>query len=450
MILICLSAEAGESQSLTPAFPNQPTAAGPISRIFLTGDWWGYRTRLSDSGLDFYTEYTGEYWRNTTGGLRTGSSWLGLLDFGFDLDLGKQFESSSLGIFHAGAIFPHQSESPTNSRVGDLTTLSNIDAPESLRLFETWYQHAFAGDRLFAKAGILAADENFAFSDVAAVFINSTFGWPQHITGNAARTAPAYFATAPGIHLDWQPTEEFQYQLGVYDGDALDSPTGDTTVNESGTHISLSDEQGTFGIVEATWRPVFENRENRYPGVYSIGAWLHTNDMDDLYHDTAGGSAIVSGLPSKTYRENYGVYWSLEQFVLREIWETDPAEDQGLSLFFRGGIAPDDRSPTDYSIDTGITLTGLIPGRDEDILGLGFVYVHVSDSLRRSERDDRNINGTLLPAISDYEALIEVTYQAKLREWWTVQPSLQWIHHPGGSTVLDDALVLGLRASLVF
>jgi porin len=61
--------------------------------------------------------------------------------------------------------------------------------------------------------------------------------------------------------------------------------------------------------------------------------------------------------------------------------------------------------------------------------------------------------------LRDDDAVIEVTYQTQIAPWWTVQPDLQVILHPGGNSLdptlaapraIPDALVIGLRTSLVF
>jgi porin len=46
--------------------------------------------------------------------------------------------------------------------------------------------------------------------------------------------------------------------------------------------------------------------------------------------------------------------------------------------------------------------------------------------------------------------VIEFTYQARITPWLVVQPDLQYIINPGGTTDLNNALVIGGRASLTF
>jgi len=46
--------------------------------------------------------------------------------------------------------------------------------------------------------------------------------------------------------------------------------------------------------------------------------------------------------------------------------------------------------------------------------------------------------------------VVELTYQYQLTKWCVLQPDVQWVIHPGGSSVLQDALVLGWRVTLTF
>jgi len=54
-----------------------------------TGNWLGVRTGLEDKGVSISGGYTAEVWGNTTGGLKRGAVYTGLLDFGAELDLEK-------------------------------------------------------------------------------------------------------------------------------------------------------------------------------------------------------------------------------------------------------------------------------------------------------------------------------------------------------------------------
>jgi len=46
------------------------------------------------------------------------------------------------------------------------------------------------------------------------------------------------------------------------------------------------------------------------------------------------------------------------------------------------------------------------------------------------------------------ETTVELTYLAPIGSWLSVQPDAQYVIHPGGTRVLRNATVLGLRVAL--
>ncbi|MFM8657176.1 MAG: carbohydrate porin, partial [Chthoniobacterales bacterium] len=48
------------------------------------------------------------------------------------------------------------------------------------------------------------------------------------------------------------------------------------------------------------------------------------------------------------------------------------------------------------------------------------------------------------------EMVFEATYQVQLSPWFTVQPDVQYIVQPGGSTAIPNAFVLGLSVGIDF
>ena len=75
--------------------------------------------------------------------------------------------------------------------------------------------------------------------------------------------------------------------------------------------------------------------------------------------------------------------------------------------------------------------------------------INVSGSVKNAVRNANRVDrlGLIVP---DYEAIIELTYRWQIAPWWTIQPDVQLILHPGGSGAIGDALVIGLRSVLAF
>jgi porin len=48
------------------------------------------------------------------------------------------------------------------------------------------------------------------------------------------------------------------------------------------------------------------------------------------------------------------------------------------------------------------------------------------------------------------EMVLEVTYQAQIIKWLSMQPDLQFVINPDGNQDLKNALVIGLRTAITF
>jgi porin len=133
------------------------------------------------------------------------------------------------------------------------------------------------------------------------------------------------------------------------------------------------------------------------------------------------------------------------------LWREPGTEEgaQGVGLFCRVGASPGDRSLLSFSGDAGVCYTGLLPGRNADECGLGVAWGRMGRHAREAVRDANFLGGSTAP-LPDYEMALEVTYRAQVRPWWTIQPGLQYILHPGGSRATPDAVVVGLRTSIAF
>jgi porin len=109
-------------------------------------------------------------------------------------------------------------------------------------------------------------------------------------------------------------------------------------------------------------------------------------------------------------------------------------------------------------IDAGLTFKGLLPGRELDILGVGTSFGRIGDA-RRLDQDEVQFTGIQRP-VRDYEAVLEVTYEAHIAPWLALQPDLQLVFHPGGyisapppapaGQPIPNALVIGLRSAITF
>jgi porin len=440
------------------------TEPGPLTKWLecdrMLDNCGGARDFLEDHGIDLFGGYTAEVWGNTTGGLKRGAVYTGLLDFGSNLDFDKMLgwkgaSFSTTWLWLSG-------RDASVDLVGNNLTISNIAGDSTLRMMELWFQQEFwqradggpAG--LSLRLGQITADSEFFISDYGATFINGTFGWPAIMGMNIPNGGPAYPMGAPGVRVAISPVEWFTFQSAVFQGDVFPQ-----NVNKYGFRWRLNQQQGYFWINEAQVRWNHADAATGLPGQLKVGAWFDTASNIPLANgsgDTWGDSGYYAIVDQMLFREP-----SKEAPVLATCQDgkcVKPADgkstaksskepvsleksNQGLGWFGRVSFAPQDRNTVGFYFDTGLVYTGLLPGRDDDVAGISLGYADYTNDVAQGMFDEgaRQVG---------YEAVIEATYDAQITKWLHVQPDLQYIIRPGGSGDLGNALVLGARISVTF
>jgi porin len=403
----------------------------------LTGDLGGERTKLEDAGLQLGGDEIFETLGNLDGGLRQGAIGEGRLEVFANVDMAKTFGLSGL-IFHANAYQIH-GEGLTGHDLGNLITVSNIEAPPSTRLFDLWLQQSLFNDSVSLRLGQIAADDEFFVSQYAPLFISSTFGWPAIMGINLPSGGPAYPVARPGARVRVALSPDFSLQAALFSGDPENDPTG----------FDFETNGDLFAISELAYATkLFE-----LPASLKLGGWVHTGLFADQRFDNLRlslANLASSGIPAE-HRGDYGGYFILDQLL----WRKDGASDTGLGGFLRVGGNPADRNLITLHMDSGLTYAGPF-GRDSDTVGIGLSYEQVSAAQRDLSADFGVLN-SFVPPGPDFESVLEISYQAQVASWWIVQPDLQWVIHPGGRVLnLSDpranlgagAVVLGLRTAV--
>ncbi len=476
------------SASLRADPPAQTAAPAPPPGLFEAAsplpDPGGLRGKLSDHGIALNVLYTAEVFGNPVGGYRQGTVEDGLLAAGLDVDFGKLAGWPGLK-FHVLAYVP-DGASGTDKYTRDLNRFSNIDAFDTVSLFELWLEQSLFNNVVNLRVGQLAADAEFTVTQGGVLFLNSAFGAVPVLSLNVP--APVYPQAAPGVRLRLNsPDAHFYFQAGVYagnpdadrDGDPSPGFRAGTAYNDHGVRFPISGDQGALSIYETGFLLNQGKDARGLPGAYRVGGFFHTGRFSDEHVDNDGRSLadpLSTGRP-RAHEGDGGVYAAADQVVYRragpgggqheDVSQTASApvgnaEDSAagaaaagtptgpeLRVFGRLSAAPEDRNVADFYLEAGLNYRALLPGRGGDVLGLAFNYTDLSGDLRQRDRDANRFNGTH-EALGDYEAVLEGTYQVNLAPWLSVQPDLQYIIHPGGSARFDNTLVLGLRTVVTF
>jgi porin len=415
-----------------------------MTQDYLLGTWGGRRTWLSEHGVDFEFFYIGTMPSVVSGGKEIEKVYQGLLAMTADLD-SKKLVGYEGGHFHVSSLWLHGEKPFSDAFIGDLNKVNLIDYPNALRLWELWYEQKFAKNTVSFKFGQLAVDQDFIYPTVSErVFVNQTFFFPT-ITFNVfdlpgfpvgRHGLPSSPLAAPGARLRWDPTPQYYVQAAVYDGNP--------DMAKSGTHINLNSQEGALAYFEGGYKLNQDKDATGLPGTYKVGGYFHTDDFYDYYNFIVSG-----GVGLTTHPNNYGLYATADQMLFREGEPSDPAK-QGLGAFMRGGWAPPDRNLVQWSLDGGLVYRGPIPTRDWDVFGISAAWMWMSEDIKRAQLLVNSVAPGSFPFPVDYEGLFEVTYKAQLTAWWTLQPSVQWVAHPGGSAANRDAWAVILMTTLRF
>jgi len=370
------------------------------------------RQRLAEQGIAIEAVLTTDIMHNFDGGIERDSTLLGNLDLTLEVDTEKAglwkngtFFVYGLGNFNSGKLL--------TEIAGDFQATSNIEADEAFKLYEAWYEHRF-GDYASLLVGLHDYNSEFDVVEYGGLFLQSSFG----ISPDISQNGPSIFPVAAlGTRLKVWPTESTYIMAALYDG-----VPGDPA-NPTRTSIRLGHGDGLFGALEI-------GHTAGDPGTleyhkYAMGAWMLTADVENF----AG----------KMQDENSGFYFIGERTLFVE-------SDGGGSLgaFVQLGFTHADRNQVDSYWGAGLNYTGLFASRPGDVAGLAIASARNGSDFMRYAKD---VDGM---AVDHTETAIELTYQARIQPWLTIQPDLQYVINPSMDRTLDDAVVVGARVEVIF
>ncbi|MCU0955231.1 MAG: carbohydrate porin [Hyphomicrobium sp.] len=387
----------------------------------------GIRRDLARRGILVGANYIGEYFGVASGGLNQDGHYDGRLELWVDVDLGKMAGWNGL-TFHANGYQIHGS-SITAESVGSLMPVSFIEATPATRLFEVYLEQTLLDGKISIRAGQIAADSEFIISDGASALLNGTWGWPSITAADLPNGGPAYPLPAPGVRIAITPSETYGVMGAVFNGDVVDDCGPDEDPQQCNAHgLDFPFGDGALFMAEAFYRYA----TGALPGRVKIGGWYHTGEFENL----ADPSIVETG--------DHGIYAIWDQVVTKL-----DGEGRNIAVFARVAGAPGDQNEVDFYAEGGLTVTGPLASRPNDLFGIGFAYTGISDAAVAADRDAG------LPVVRNYEALLEASYTAVIVPGFSIQPDLQYFWNPGagvpdedGTGQVENALVLGVRSTV--
>ena len=409
-----------------------PDYSGDLwGRNRLTGDWGGARADLAEHGIQLDINFTQTMQSVVDGGRDTGTRYGGSLDYVMTLDLMR------MGVL-PGAMVKFRGESrygnSANGIAGPLLPVNadgffplgdSLDEDIAFTLTNLTYIQ-FLSETLGVMVGkidVLDGDANeFASGRGVSQFMNGSLVFPT----SPLIAVPVYSTLAAGVV--WLPVKG---------------------VTVSSTVLNATDSSTTTGFDDfgegAAWttEAQFQYRLGDLPGGQNVG-FVYGFDHDFLDLNERFVFRPGEGLSVPTEDETWAAYWSMWQYLYVEqpddgpINVTDGRQDrQGIGVFLRVGVADDDTNPLDVSVSGGVGAKGLIPGRDDDTLGVGVYYYNV-------EVNRLLVSETIEDEVMGFEAYynMAVTPAAHLTfDLQVVESAL---------SAVDTGVVLGVRLNLAF
>lgn len=296
--------------------------------------------------------------------------------------------------------------------VGDIQGVDNIEGVRGFRIYNAWI--SASGSLVGIEAGVIDLNSQFDVHNVAALFVNSSFGVGPSLSHSGLNGPSIYPNSGLGV-VGWldDTGQSIRVRLGVFDGvpNDPDDPAR-TTFRLSGSEGAL-----VIGEIDKTWGS---------HGRLAVGGWGYTSRLPRLRD------------PSRSDHGSVGGFVTLEDTLL-----TLPS-DRRLDGWVRGGLANPAFNIVSSYVGAGLVLHGVFAAGGKD--GVGVAVAH-ADLSRGMDVTSGAVTGAST-AGSGTETTIELTYQRRLRDWIAVQPDLQYVLSPGGRQGVGNAVVLGLRLVL--
>ena len=334
------------------------------------------------------------------------SRYVDLLESTVDLDLDR------LAGWH-GAVahveLLHNYGSRPRDLVGSIQRTNDEDVESRrFRIYQAWLEQSFAAGRASLLAGAYDFKREFGALHVADTLINPSFSIAPELARSGVDGAPVFPTSALAVRLRVQTGTMGYLQVAAINARA--GAVGDA----GGLDSSFRDGLLLVGEIGVSGR-----------GKLAAGAWRYTRGLADI-RDRDGSGAPVQ-------RVSGGVYALVETPL-----GSSSDGVRAATLFIRAGLSDGDTKAVAGSWQGGVNIRRLFASRPDSVLSLGVTQALISQKFRQNRADA----GRPTPQT---ETAVELTYADRINRLITLQPDLQWIHHPALNRFVNDACVLSLR-----
>lgn len=373
-----------------------------------------FRKQLSDEGIDFIAHYISQTASNTRGVGGTGTAYAQQVDFGVSFDLDK------LGIW-PNAIARYAMTDRAGTNLTDRTDgyfpyQSIYGQGQNLRFNEISVEKFLFAKELALKFGFYPMGNDFAQLPYLCNFTNDALcGHPITLFDNSAwADAPAGRWTG---RIKYHITDELQFQAAVVDANPL------YTLRQDGFKINFSGNTGVIAPVELKYQ--IGKNPGDYGGTYNLGG----------YYDSSAAAELAN--PSIYDEGRFGLYAEAAQQIIK--W--GPGQTDGLALFGVFTVSDQNTAKFKNDYEAGVVSRGVFPGRELDILSLGWVLATINPRFQFHEETSG------LP-IQTSEQLVELNYAFQLTPSLFFRPGVQYDIRPGATSTHPNTWIFDFHVQL--
>ncbi len=319
------------------------------------------------------------------------------------------------GIFKFRAM-ANYGQYPSTDYLKDIQYFNNAEGlGNRIYLYQLYYKQSLFNDKLDLLIGQQDLNIEFALPINGGGLMNSSFGLHPDISVNFPQFS-TYPFTTQGFRAIGKITNNLSIMGAVFNGGMKE-----VEANKYGTNWLWDKENdGLFTMGEI----VFDKKKDNEHDMLSIkaGGYKHTMGAESLNPDE----------PGKILNDRYGVYGIIDAVLFRE--KNNP--EHGLGMFAQISSSPSMSNILTSYYSGGLAYTGLIKGRDEDILSVGYTSANLNKFLYQ------DIDG-----MTNAESVLDISYMLTLHESIVIQPDFQYLMNIGGVKG-HNAAVFMIRVSL--
>lgn len=386
----------------------------------LTGDWFGVRDTPKDRGLTLGGNYRGALFGVVASQNGFGTFWDQEVSFSGRMDFSKLLGASAIRGLEGFVEGRWRESNDGTGNPNGMIAGSTMFNPTFMWSGVGWRMLSFgaqyttpelfgAKEFLTLRGGWLRPQKEFIDQPLSKLFLNNAINSSKGVGGNIPLSSSF---SAWGGTLQAEPVQWCYTKAGLF----MTYPDATSSENH-GLQF-----QGDVGdplqnsllfAGETGFLP--EIGPSRLPGKYAFGTYIYGDG------DKTRGT------------EPYGFYWQADQMIFRELSPASFLSPQGLRLFSLASFAPPDKNLYPFYAQTGLVYEGLLPTRDQDQLIAGVAYGRYA-----------NKSG------ANYTMVFEGGYRVQISGWSYVQPYIQYISHPAGTTQVANAAIFGFLIGVDF